>query len=131
MTVMIAPETLSATDRIQWHRICQVEDLEPCWGEAALVDGRQLALFRISDSEVYAVDQRDPATGAHVMARGIVGNSGTRATIASPLHKEVYLLATGECLGGPGRFLPAYPVRIENGDVLVGLAAAASGGAAG
>ncbi|MCG2620492.1 nitrite reductase small subunit NirD [Arthrobacter sp. I2-34] len=129
MTVMISPETLSAVDGIQWHRVCQVDDLEPCWGEAALVAGRQLALFRISDSEVYAVDQRDPATGAYVMARGIVGSSGPRATIASPLHKEVYLLETGECLAGPEHYLPAYPVRIEDGAVVVGLAAARGGAA--
>lgn len=129
MTVMISPETLSAVDGVQWHRVCRLEDLEPCWGEAALVAGRQLALFRISD-KVYAVDQRDPATGAYVMARGIVGSSGTRATIASPLHKEVYLLETGECLDGPELYLSAYPVRIEDGAVVVGLATA-SGGAAG
>ncbi|MFD1214597.1 nitrite reductase small subunit NirD [Arthrobacter sp. GCM10027362] len=129
MTVMIAPEMLSAMDGIQWHRICRVDDLENCWGEAALVDGRQVALFRISETEVYAVDQRDPATGAYVMARGIVGNSGTRATIASPLHKQVYLLSTGECLGNPDLLLPVHPVRLEDGAVLVGLAG--SGGGAG
>jgi nitrite reductase (NADH) small subunit len=127
---MISPETLSATD-IHWHRVCRVEDLEDCWGEAALVQGRQLALFRLSATEVYAADQRDPATGAYVMARGIVGNAGSRATIASPLHKEVYLLATGECLGNPDLFLPTYPVRIEAGMVLVGLDAATGAETAG
>ena len=32
------------------------------------------------------------------MARGITGSRGARPTIASPLHKEVYDLETGECL---------------------------------
>jgi nitrite reductase (NADH) small subunit len=127
---MTAPDMLPETDLIQWHSICPVEDLETCWGEAALVAGRQLALFRVSETQVYAVDQRDPATGAHVMARGIVGNCGPRPTIASPLHKEVYLLATGECLTNPALYLQAYPVRIDDGAVMVGLSAAAGGAAA-
>lgn len=127
MTVMTAPETRPSGREVRWHRICRLEDLENCWGEAALVDGRQLALFRVAPHEVYAVDQRDPATGAHVMARGIVGSAGTRATIASPLHKEVYLLSTGECLSGQDLVLPAHPVRIEDGDVLVGLAGEGAG----
>jgi len=131
MTVTIAPETLPATSGIHWHRTCRLDDLETCWGEAALVQGRQLALFRTSAAQVYAVDQRDPATGAYVMARGIVGSIGARPTIASPLHKEVYLLATGECLSDPNLSLPTYPVRIEDGEVLVGLAAAVAGGVAG
>src|SRR3954449_2402877 len=84
-----------------WHRVCAVVDLEPGWGEAALISGRQIALFRTVDGEVFAVANEDPATGAHVMARGITGSRGPRPTIASPLHKEVYDLETGECLVNP------------------------------
>ncbi|MGO4492335.1 nitrite reductase (NAD(P)H) small subunit, partial [Arthrobacter sp. 2YAF22_2] len=51
-----------------WHRVCAVEDLEPGWGEAALIAGRQVALFRTAAGEVFAVEHADPATGAHVMA---------------------------------------------------------------
>ena len=29
-----------------WYRVCPVEDLELSWGEAALIAGRQVALFR-------------------------------------------------------------------------------------
>ena len=43
------------------------------------------------------MDHHDPHTGAPVMARGIVGSRGDRPTIASPLHKQVYDLGTGEC----------------------------------
>ncbi|MBX7442738.1 MULTISPECIES: nitrite reductase small subunit NirD [unclassified Arthrobacter] len=104
-----------------WHRVCAVEDLEPAWGEAALVDGRQVALFRTGPGEVFAVAHRDPATGAHVMARGILGSKGTRPTIASPLHKEVYDLETGECFTTPGLRLEAFRTRIADGFVEVEL----------
>ena len=98
-----------------WRRVCAVADLEPGWGEAALVSGRQVALFRTVNGEVFAVAQQDPATGAHVMARGITGSRGSRPTIASPLHKEVYDLETGECFGSPELSLPSYRTRIVDG----------------
>lgn len=104
-----------------WHRICRLEDLEPAWGEAAIVRGRQVALFRTGPDEVLAVDHEDPATGAHVMARGILGSRGTRPTIASPLHKEVYDLETGECLSTAGLFLATFNTRVVEGFVEVEL----------
>jgi nitrite reductase (NADH) small subunit len=104
-----------------WHRVCLVDDLEPAWGEAALIAGRQIALFRTGTDEVFAVAHEDPATGAHVMARGILGSRGNRPTIASPLHKEVYDLETGECFSTPGLFLAAFSTRIVDGFVEVGL----------
>lgn len=104
-----------------WHTVCRLEDLEPAWGEAALVAGRQVALFRTGPDEVFAVAQEDPATGAHVMARGILGSKGLRPTIASPLHKEVYDLGTGECFSTPGLRIDAFGTRIVNGFVEVQL----------
>jgi nitrite reductase (NADH) small subunit len=98
-----------------------VDDLEPAWGEAALVAGRQIALFRTGRGEVFAVAHEDPATGAFVMARGILGSRGTRPTIASPLHKEVYDLETGECFSTPGLSLATYSTRISDGFVEIEL----------
>lgn len=81
--------------------VCQLSDLEDSWGEVALVNGKQLALFRVGTHDVFAVSHADPATSAHVMARGMIGSRGRTHTIASPLHTEVYSLATGECFGRP------------------------------
>jgi nitrite reductase (NADH) small subunit len=104
-----------------WRSVCRVEDLEPSWGEAALVEGRQVALFRTGATEVFAVAHQDPATGAHVMARGILGSRGGRPTIASPLHKEVYDLETGECFSTPGLGLATFRTRIADGIVEIEL----------
>ena len=117
----LAAESDLAGFETGWYRVCAVEDLEPAWGEAALVAGRQVALFRAGPAEVFAVAHQDPATGANVMARGILGSKGTRPTIASPLHKEVYDLETGECFTTPGLRLTAYSTRITDGFVEVEL----------
>jgi nitrite reductase (NADH) small subunit len=99
--------------------VCRYEDLLPERGAAALLGARQVALFRTFDGSVHAVDNRDPFTGAFVLSRGIVGTRGDRSTLASPLHKQVFDLATGACLDDPEVSVPVYPARIRNGMVEV------------
>jgi nitrite reductase (NADH) small subunit len=53
------------------------------------------------------------------MARGIVDSRGDRPTIASPLHKQVYDLRTGERLDADGAPLAAFPARVVDGIVQV------------
>ncbi|WP_460945303.1 nitrite reductase small subunit NirD [Okibacterium endophyticum] len=106
-----------------WERVCGVDDLEPAWGEVALIGSQQIAIFLLAPDEVYAVSHRDPHTDANVMARGIVGSRGERPTVASPLHKEVYDLATGECFTNPDLVLGTYRTRVVGGFIEVELAA--------
>ncbi|WP_284253151.1 nitrite reductase small subunit NirD [Pseudolysinimonas kribbensis] len=103
-----------------WMRACRADELEPDYGEAVLLDGEPIALV-LTDGVVYAVGHRDPTSGAPVMARGIVGSRGDRPTLASPLHKEIYDLRTGECLSTDAPRLPTYPVRIADGWVEVSM----------
>jgi len=123
MTTTITEREQRHVGEAGWLRACATEALEPGWGEAVLLGGRQVALFRTAEGEVYAAAHRDPRTGAYVMARGIVGSRGGRPTIASPLLKEVYDLETGECLGNPDLYLRTYRARVVAGEVEVELAA--------
>ncbi|MGV0111097.1 nitrite reductase small subunit NirD [Arthrobacter sp. CP30] len=123
MTELVLQRPVDAgTTEPTWRPVCRLDDLEECWGEAALVDGEQIALFRLPGDRLHAVGNIDPRTRAAVMARGIVGSRGAAPTIASPLHKEVYDLTTGACLSG-GEGLLTYPVRSVDGVVQVGRAA--------
>lgn len=104
--------------------VCRVEDLVIGRGAAALVDGQQVALFRVGPSEVLAVQQVDPYSGASVMSRGIVGTRGQALTVASPMYKQVFDLRTGACLdpmGSDARDLAVWPVTVTpQGQVSVG-----------
>ncbi|KWV29846.1 MULTISPECIES: nitrite reductase small subunit NirD [Micromonospora] len=111
---------MSDTATVSWTPVCPLDRLEPERGVAALVDGVQVALFRLDD-ELFAVDNLDPLSGAYVMSRGIVGSRGGVPTVASPLHKQVYDLRTGLCLDLPGVTLPRYDVRCRDGLVEVRL----------
>ena len=53
-----------------------------------------------------------PAPGAFVLSRGIVGSLNGIPTVASPLHKQVFSLVTGECLDAPQVVVPSFPVPV-------------------
>ena len=90
----------------------------------ALVEGEQVAIVRTGDGELYAVGNFDPIGRAMVMSRGIVGSRGGRDVLVSPLHKQAYDLATGECLDKDGYWLPVHDVRVVGGMVEVSVAKA-------
>ena len=102
-----------------WHRVCLLDDLEENWGEVALVEGRQFAIFRLSGDRVFATDHRDPRSGALVIARGITGEKAGVPSLASPLYKEEYSLLTGEQLNGSDYSLGVYPARVDEGEVFI------------
>jgi nitrite reductase (NADH) small subunit len=95
-----------------WFTACELSALTPGRGVAALLpDGRQVALFRDRADRLYAVDNRDPFTGAAVLSRGLTGTHEGRPFVASPLLKQRFDLATGECLDDASVRVRAYEVR--------------------
>lgn len=97
-----------------WIRICDYEALQPERGVCALVNGRQVAVFRTYDGTLHALDNLDPFSGAYVLSRGIVGTRKGEPTVASPLHKQVFSLVSGVCLDEQDVSVPVYPVRVAD-----------------
>lgn len=110
-----------STATLQWNAVCTVKDILPNTGVCALLEGRHVAVFRIGETQFFAIDNVDPKSGASVLSRGLVGNLGTHIVVASPLYKNHFDLATGECLEAPEHSVRAHTVRIEDGRVLVAL----------
>jgi nitrite reductase (NADH) small subunit len=102
-----------------WTAVCRYDDLIPERGIAALVGGVAVAVFRTYDGALYALANLDPFSNASVLSRGIVGDRDGRATVASPIYKQVFELATGVCLDDPTVSVPTYPVRLVGGIVEV------------
>ncbi|MEH6548432.1 MAG: nitrite reductase small subunit NirD [Pseudomonadales bacterium] len=102
--------------------ICKVSDLVPNTGACALVAGQQVALFRVTEAEgdkFYAISNYDPFSKANVLSRGIVGSTKGRVMVASPIYKQRFDLATGQCLDDESIFLQSWNVHIENDCVYV------------
>lgn len=104
---------------LTWHPVCPLAGILPDGGVAIRVDGNPIAVFRLADGRVRAVDHTDPFTGARVLARGIVGEHDGIPTVASPLHKQRFSLLDGTCLDDPEVALATYPTRIVEGLVQV------------
>jgi nitrite reductase (NADH) small subunit len=103
-----------------WTNICALSDLVPDTGVCALVEGKQVAVFRYGDGEtIYAISNYDPFGKANVLSRGIVGSIGERPVVASPLYKQHFDLSNGQCLEDDSMSLEHFPARVENGVVQI------------
>ena len=110
------------TGTLTWVDVCAFDALVPDRGVCALVDGRQVAVFRVSpDDELYAVSNHDPFSEANVMSRGIVGSRGDVPKVASPMYKQSFDLRTGLCLDDASVVLAVFPVRERDGRVEVAV----------
>jgi nitrite reductase (NADH) small subunit len=102
-----------------WMPVCRVEDIVPDTGVCALVAGRQVAIFRLEDDSLYALDNHDPFSRANVLSRGIVGDLKGELVVASPVYKQHFRLASGVCLEDDTVRVAVFPVRVERDCVWV------------
>jgi len=105
-----------------WVEVCSYDSIYPDTGVCALVDGRQVAVYRLSDGNLYAVSNFDPFSKANVLSRGIVGDRGGEPKVASPIYKQTFNLWTGVCYEDAGVRLDVYRVRRRSGVVEVSAA---------
>ncbi|WGV14104.1 MULTISPECIES: nitrite reductase small subunit NirD [Psychrobacter] len=112
--------------------VCRLEDILPETGVCALIEGKQVAIFRTKDNKLFALDNYDPFSQANVLSRGLVG--GTTVTndggideavlyVASPIYKQRFNIATGQCLDDNSVMLATYNVELdisfEGNDVII------------
>ncbi|MFJ1731881.1 nitrite reductase small subunit NirD [Streptomyces sp. NPDC088254] len=99
-------------DPESWFTVCDLDVLLPGRGVAALLpDGSQVALFRDRGGALYAIDNRDPFSGAGVLSRGLTGTHQGRPYVASPLLKQRFDLLSGQCLDDETVRVTTYEVR--------------------
>jgi len=110
------------------HTICRLNDIIPETGVCALIDGKQIAVFRTKQNDLFAIDNYDPFSQANVLSRGLIGGTtivneaGTDEEVlyvASPIYKQRFNLATGQCLDDDSISLGAYQVALHDDTVMV------------
>ncbi|PLR35012.1 nitrite reductase small subunit [Chimaeribacter californicus] len=104
----------------QWTTVCPLEAILPATGVCALVGGQQIALFRpYADDQLFALSNIDPFAQASVLSRGIIAEHQGELWVASPLKKQRFRLRDGLCLEDETHSVPAWPVRVQDGNVQV------------
>jgi len=102
-----------------WIAVCQLDDIVPNTGVCALVGERQVAVFRLDDDSVYAIDNHDPFSRANVLSRGIVGDVKGELVVASPVYKQHFSLVTGRCVEDDTVSVPVYGASVQGEYVMV------------
>ena len=102
-----------------WTAVCRLQDIVPSTGVCALVAGRQVAVFRLDDDSLYAIDNCDPFSRANVLSRGIVGDLNGELVVASPVYKQHFSLMTGRCIEDSSVSVPVYRARVEGADIQI------------
>jgi nitrite reductase (NADH) small subunit len=103
---------------MKWIRVTQAENIPLREGRSVTIGGDEIAIFNLGDRFV-AVDNACPHRGGP-LCDGIVSG----ASVVCPLHGYKICLETGKVLK-PDLAVRAdtYPVRVEDGVVLVKLEA--------
>lgn len=104
----------------EWSAVCKLADIVPDTGVCALVNGHQVAVFRLADDSVHAIDNLDPFSKANVLSRGIVGDLKDEPVVASPVYKQHFSLLTGQCIEEDNVRVTVFSARVDGGVVLVG-----------
>ncbi|KPW32481.1 Nitrite reductase, small subunit [Pseudomonas amygdali pv. mellea] len=116
---VLAGENAHSALQLHWHTLCGRKDLVAKSGVVAWLDGTQVALFYLPEApegeQLFAIDNRDPKSGANVIGRGLIGHIAGELVIASPLYKQHFRLHDGSCIEYPEQRLEVWPVRL-NGD---------------
>ena len=109
---------------IKWHVACYTDDIPENGGACALIEGEQVAIYNFSRrGEWFATQNLCPHRQQMALSRGMIGSTGleNEPKVACPFHKKTFSLKTGLCLSGDDYEIKTYPVKVENGQVFVGL----------
>jgi nitrite reductase (NADH) small subunit len=82
-------------------------------GRAFAVDGRQIAVFRLRDGSLRALDAVCPHRGGP-LCDGIADDR----VVICPLHNYTYDLTTGEEVANGGAAVCVYPVQVDESGML-------------
>jgi nitrite reductase (NADH) small subunit len=90
-----------------------VDEIPVGQGRAFVVDGRQIAVFRLRDGSLRAVDAVCPHRGGP-LSDGIADGR----VVICPLHNYTYSLATGEEVANRGAAIQACPVHVDDSGMI-------------
>ena len=100
----------------EWVRVCALEEI-PVLGSRVLRHPEgDICVFRNAADEVFALHDRCPHKGGP-LSQGIVHDR----SVTCPLHAWQVDLASGEAIAPDSGRARCFPVKVENGEVLLAL----------
>ncbi|MDX8391291.1 MAG: nitrite reductase small subunit NirD [Mariprofundaceae bacterium] len=107
---------MSHTSQQNWIEICGLEDIPKSAARTVNAGETMIAVFRLTDDRVKAVENRCPHKNGP-LAEGIISGDD----ILCPLHNWRISLDSGEVAAPDEGCVKAYPVKVEDGQVFLSL----------
>ena len=103
-----------------WTSIGNTSDFPLHLGTCVKIKETQIAVFHLpTEGKWYAIQNYNPINQRMVLSRGLVGDENGVPYVACPLHKHHFSLETGMCLSDPAHTLQTFPVKEEDGQLLI------------
>jgi len=99
-----------------WIEVCHINDIPPSQARTVKAGEQMIAVFRLTDDRVKAVENRCPHKNGP-LAEGIISGDD----ILCPLHNWRISLDSGEAAAPDEGCVKTYPVKLENGLVFLSL----------
>ena len=100
----------------EWKSICKLDDIPRLGSRIVRSMNGDIALFRTSSDEVFALRDRCPHKGGPLSQGLVHGNQAT-----CPLHGWRLRLDSGEAVAPDQGCSRRYPIRIESGTVFLDI----------
>ncbi len=100
----------------EWKSICKLDDIPRLGSRIVRSMNGDIALFRTSSDEVFALRDRCPHKGGPLSQGLVHGNQ-----VTCPLHGWRLRLDSGEAVAPDQGCSRRYPIRIENGTVFLDI----------
>jgi len=99
-----------------WIEVCKLDEIPPSQARTVQAGDTMVAVFRLTDDRVKAVENRCPHKQGP-LAEGIISGDD----ILCPLHNWRISLDSGEVAAPDEGCVKTYPVKVENGQVFLSL----------
>ena len=97
-----------------WHRVGNADNVAQGAPLAATAGGAQIGVYLVGGT-LYAIENICPHAFALLTDGWVEGDE-----VECPLHQAQFRISTGKCLREPAdRDLATYPVKVEDGSILV------------
>ena len=98
----------------QWIEVCKLDEIPPSQARTVRADNTVIAVFRLTDDRVKAVENRCPHKDGP-LAEGIISGDD----ILCPLHNWRIHLDDGQVAAPDEGCVKTYPVKVESGTVFL------------
>lgn len=99
-----------------WKKICSLNEIPRLGSRQVKSVSGMIAVFRTSDDEVFALEDKCPHKGG-ALSQGIV----TGKTVTCPMHSWKIQFENGEAAAPDKGCAQTYPAKVEDGQVWVAL----------